>query len=43
MRQKSSGNTYDTFAWQGFNDMKTQDQPCTGLFYALKRDRRSGR
>lgn len=31
MRQKSSGYTYDTFAWQGFNKMKTQAQPGKGL------------
>lgn len=27
MRQKSSGYTYDAFAWQGLNNRKRQAQP----------------
>lgn len=33
MRQKSSGNTYDTFAWQRFNEMMTQAKPSTTIFF----------
>lgn len=36
MRQKSSSNTYYTFAWQSFNEMMTQAQPSIKMSVCIR-------